>query len=80
MYHAYVSRDSHLMTHWEYKLQGGQTGSWNWQYADTGGIKLAKTHVSVDGKSEISMGDVRVLNRVDDAFFTDPAHSLSNLK
>lgn len=80
MYHAYVSRDSHLMTHWEFKLQGGETGTWNWQYTESGGIKLAKTHTSEDGKTEISMGDVRVLSHADDAFFTDPSHNLSGLK
>ena len=80
MYHAFVSQKSHLMTHWEYKLQGGQTGSWDWQYADTGGIKLAKNHVSTDGNASINMGDVKVLDKADDAFFTDPLHALSKLK
>jgi hypothetical protein len=79
-YHAYVSRDSHLMTHWEYKLQGGQTGNWNWQYAETGGIKLAKNHVSADGKTQINMGDVLVLEHADDTFFTDPTYGLAALK
>jgi hypothetical protein len=80
MYHAFVSQKSHLMTHWEYKLQGGQTGSWDWQYTDTGGIKLAKNHTSEDGKISISMGDVRILDHAADAFFTDPLHSLSEMK
>jgi hypothetical protein len=63
------------MEHWEYTLQSGQKGSWDWEYATTGGIKLAKNHTSADGKS-ISMGEVEVRDRAEDAFFTDPAKAL----
>lgn len=79
-YDTFVSRDSHLMTHWDYVLQSHNKGSWDWQYADTHGMKLAGNHVSADKKTNISMGDVRVLDAVDGAFFTDPAHQLSELK
>ncbi len=79
-YHAFVSRDSHLMTHWEYVLQSHNKGSWDWEYTDTNGLKLSKDHISADKKAHISMGDVRVLDSADDAFFTDPAHQLSELK
>jgi hypothetical protein len=79
-YTDYISRESHLMTHWEYHLQGGQKGSWDWEYGTYGGIMLAKTHVSTDKKNEINMGDVRVLGTVDDAYFTDPGRMLSELK
>jgi hypothetical protein len=78
-YHAYVSPKSHLMTHWEYILQNGTKGSWDWQYVDTGGVKLASNHTSDDGKS-INMGNVRVLKTVDDEYFTDPNRSLQGLK
>ena len=79
-YDTYVSRDSHLMEHWEYHLQGGQKGSWDWQYTETHGMKLASNHVSADKKTDISMGDVRVLDAADDAYFSDPARMLSGLK
>ncbi len=79
-YWAYVSRKSHLMTHWQYLLQNGKRGSWDWQYGDYGGIKLARNHISADKKTEINMGDVEVLSSVDDAYFTDPGHMLSELK
>ena len=69
-YDAFVSSQSHLMTHWDFKLQGGDTGSFDWQYTDTGGIKLAKNHPG--DKVSIDMGDVRVLDKVDDAVFSDP--------
>lgn len=79
MYHAFVSRHSHLMTYWEYTLESGRKGAWTWQYGDYNGVKLAKNHVSADGKTTINMGDVRILDSVDDAFFTDPSHMLSQL-
>ena len=74
-YEAYVSPKTHLMEHWEYTLQSGNKGSWDWEYTTTGGIKLAKNHTSADGKS-INMGDVRVMDSVDDALFTDPSKPL----
>jgi hypothetical protein len=78
-YEAYVSPKSHLMEHWEYTLQNGNKGSWDWEYTTTAGVKLAKNHTSKDGKS-INMGDVRIMNSVDDAYFTDQSRSLSALK
>lgn len=33
-------------------------------------------HTSVDRKMTISMGDVQILNSVDNAFFTDPGHAV----
>ena len=80
MYHAFVSQQSHLMTHWDYVLQGGDKGAWDWQYGTYHGVKLARDHTSADHKASINMGDVRVLDAVDSAFFSDPAHALSALK
>lgn len=78
-YHAFVSPQSHLMVHWEYTLQSGNQGSWDWDYAETHGLKLAKNHTDAKG-NQISMGDVRVLDSVDGAYFTDPAKMLSGLQ
>ena len=78
-YQAFVSPKSHLMTHWEYTLQSGDKGSWDWKYTETGGVKLASNHTSPPDKS-INMGVVRILKDVDAAFFTDPQHPLSDLK
>jgi len=80
MYHAFVSQQSHLMTHWDYVLQDGSKGAWEWQYGTYHGIKLARDHTSADHKASINMGDVRVLDRVDDGYFTDPAKALAGLK
>jgi hypothetical protein len=77
-YDAFVSSQSHLMTHWDFKLQGGETGAFDWQYTDTGSIKLAKNHPG--DKVSIDMGDVRVLDKVDDALFSDPKRTLAELK
>jgi hypothetical protein len=39
-YDAFISSQSHLMTHWAFKLQSGDKGSFDWQYVDTGGSSL----------------------------------------
>lgn len=78
-YEAFVSPKSHLMEHWEYTLQNGNKGSWDWEYTTTAGIKLAANHTSPEGRS-INMGNPRVLNSVDDAYFSDPSRMLSTLK
>lgn len=74
-YKAFVSKDSRLMVHWEYTLQSDRTGSWDWQYVDAGGVKLAKTHVNDEG-TEINMGAVKTAAEMDAAYFTDPAKSI----
>lgn len=78
-YRAYVSPESHLMEHWEYTLQSGQKGAWEWQYTTINAPKLAKNHTDAKGDS-INMGDVRILKDVDPAYLQDPGHSLSHLK
>ncbi len=70
MYKAFVSRKSHLMTHWEYKLQGGTSGAWDWEYAETHGMKLARNHTNEKGMS-INMGKVQILDTVDPSLFSD---------
>lgn len=78
-YKAFVSQKSHMMVHWEYKLQGGNEGAWDWEYVKTGGVKLAANHVDGKGR-KIDMGAVQVLDKVEDAYFTDPKRSLAALK
>jgi hypothetical protein len=75
VYRAFVSKQSHLMIHWEYKLQSGQEGSWDWFYTETNGLKLAATHKQADGR-EITMGNPVASNEVDESLFIDPAKSL----
>lgn len=77
-YDAFVSSQSHMMTHWDYKLQSGDTGSWDWEYGDHSGLKLAKNHTN--GKMSIDMGDVLVTDTVDDGYFSDPKKMLAALK
>ena len=76
-YNAYVSRRSHLMEHWSV---GADTSLWDWQYTTAGGIQLASDHTNSEKGASISMGNVKVLDKVDDAFLTDPAHRLAMLK
>jgi hypothetical protein len=78
-YEAFVSPTSHLMEHWEYTLQSGNKGSWNWEYTTTEGIKLASNHTGADGRT-INHGNPRVLTTVDDAYFSDAARQLASLK
>jgi len=74
-YQAFVAKDTNLMEHWEYTLQSGNEGSWDWQYLDTNGIKLAATHLNAEGR-EINMGAVKASGEVNEAHFTDPAAML----
>lgn len=78
-YKAYVAEGSKLMTYWEYTLQGGNQGAWNWQYGTHNGVKLASNHTNAEGAS-INMGTVAVFDKVEDAFFTNPARGLSQLR
>ncbi len=77
-YKAYVDDSSKLMTYWEYTLQSGNQGAWNWEYGTHNGVKLASNHTNAEGGS-INMGAVAVYDQVEDAFFTDPAKELSQL-
>ncbi|MBI1357550.1 MAG: hypothetical protein GC160_24685 [Acidobacteria bacterium] len=70
-YQGFVAKDSNLMEHWEYTLQSGNTGSWDWEYVETNGIRLAKTHKNAEGR-EINMGAVTASSEVNEAHFTDP--------
>jgi hypothetical protein len=76
-YNTYVSRRSHLLEHWSV---GADTSLWDWQYTTSGGIQLASDHTNTEKQVSISMGNVKVLDKVDDAFLTDPARRLAMLK
>jgi hypothetical protein len=78
-YKAYVAADSKLMIYWEYTLQNGNQGAWKWEYGTHKGVKLASNHTNAEGAS-INMGTVAVFDTVEDAFFTDPARGLSQLR
>lgn len=75
VYRAFVAQDSNLMVHWEYTLQSGNEGSWDWEYTTTNGLKLAGTHKNDSGR-EIEMGGPVASDEVDEALFTDPSGSL----
>ncbi len=77
-YRAYVSPETRLMTRWEYTLQSGNEGAWSWEYKTHNGVMLAANHTNAEGAS-IHMGDVAVFDEVEDAFFSDPKRSLSQL-
>ena len=70
-YQAFVNPQTNLMEHWEYTLQSGTKGSWDWEYTSTGGVMLASNHTDGKGKA-LNMGSVKVLDKVDAAVFEDP--------
>jgi hypothetical protein len=70
-YHAFVNPQTNLMEHWEYTLQNGTKGAWDWEYTTTGGVKLASNHTDGKGKA-LHMGNVKVLDKVDAGVFDDP--------
>ena len=70
-YQAFVNPQTNLMEHWEYTLQSGNKGSWDWEYTSTGGVMLASNHSDGKGKA-LNMGSVKVLDKVDAAVFEDP--------
>jgi hypothetical protein len=76
-YNSYVSRRSHLL---EFSSVGPETSLWDWQYTAAGGVRLASDHTNTERQASISMGNVKVFDRVDDAFLTDPAHKLAALQ
>ena len=74
-YRGFVSKQSGMMEHWEYTLQSDREGSWDWEYVEASGIKLAATHLNEDGV-EIHMGKVVASDEMDEAYFTDPAATI----
>ena len=70
-YRAYVSPQTHRMEHWEYQLQSGDKGSWDWQYAAHNGVTLASNHVNNQGM-DINMGQVAILDSAPEACFSNP--------
>lgn len=70
-YDAYVSPQSHLMEHCEYIPKNGAKGMWDWEYTTTGGIKLASNHTNNEKHASIGMGEVQVVDKIDDTFLTD---------
>ena len=78
-YHGYVDKQTRMMTYWEYTLQSGNKGAWNWEYANHDGVMLSSNHTNAEGRS-INMGNVAVFSEVADGYFTDPAMSSAQLQ
>jgi hypothetical protein len=76
-YKTYVSKKSHLIAYWSV---GVEPALWEWRYATVDGIKLANDHINDERQAGVSMGNVKLLDKVDEAFLTDPGHKLEQLK
>jgi hypothetical protein len=69
-YWAYISNTSGLMERWQYQLQDGTKGDWNWlEWQDYGKVKLSKLKKSADGKTTIGFEPLKVVDSVDAAYF-----------
>lgn len=76
VYRGYVAHNSGLMIRWTYALETGTTGDWDWEYAETGTIKLASNHRNAGGV-EIRMGTLGASEDIaTEAVFTDPDQEL----
>jgi hypothetical protein len=69
-YWAYINKDSGLMDRWEYTLQDGSKGDWNWvEWQEFGKVKLAKLKKAADGKVAIRFEPLVVSDSADAAYF-----------
>lgn len=70
-YWLYVNRVSGEIVRWKYKLQNStSTGEWKWEsYRDIGGMKLSIKKVTLDGKTNISFPNAKILESVNTELF-----------
>ena len=69
-YWAHIDKATGLMNRWEYTLEDGSKGDWNWvEWQDFGKLKLSKLKKKSDGKVNIRFEPLRVLDSADAAYF-----------
>ncbi len=69
-YRAHINKQTGLMDRWQYTLEDGSKGDWNWvEWQDFGKVKLAKLKKNSDGKVNIRFEPLKVLDSADPAFF-----------
>jgi len=69
-YWAYINKNSGLMDRWEYTLEDGSKGDWNWvEWQEFGKVKLSKLKKAADGKVSIRFEPLAVSDSVDPAYF-----------
>jgi hypothetical protein len=69
-YRAYINKQTGLMDRWEYTLQDGNKGDWNWvEWQEFGKLKLSKLKKKSDGKVNIRFEPLAVLESADASYF-----------
>lgn len=76
-YWAYVNRETGLMDRWAYSLQSHEEGKaathWKWlDWQEYGGVKLASKRVNPENGREAELGNIAVLDHLDEAVFKAP--------
>ena len=76
-YRAHINKQSGLMDRWEYTLQDGTKGDWNWvEWQDFGRLKLSKLKKKSDGKVNIRFEPLQVLDSADASYFGEELKAL----
>lgn len=69
-YRAYINPQTGLMDRWQYTLQDGTRGDWNWvEWQNFGSVKLSKLKKKSDGQANIRFEPLNVLETADPSFF-----------
>ena len=70
-YRAHINQQSGLMERWQYTLQDGTKGDWNWvEWQNFGKLKLSKLKSKSDGKANIRFEPLTILEAADPSFFS----------
>lgn len=69
-YWAFINKQSGLMDRWQYTLQDGSKGDWNWvDWQEFGKVKLSKLKKAADGKVGIRFEPLAVMDSADPSYF-----------
>jgi plasmid maintenance system killer protein len=76
-YRAHINKQTGLMDRWEYTLQDGSKGEWEWvEWESFGKIKLSKLKKKSDGKANIRFEPLVIMDAADPAFFSTELKTL----
>jgi hypothetical protein len=76
-YRAHINKETGLMDRWEYTLQDGTKGDWNWvEWQSFGNLKLSKLKSKSDGTVNIRFEPLQVMESADPSFFGTEMKSL----
>jgi hypothetical protein len=71
-YWAYINPQTGLMDRWQYTLEDGTKGDWNWvEWQNLGSVKLSKLKTKSDGKANIRFEPLQILDSADPAYFSN---------